>query len=143
MTRLIFLLGLLLAQPSMAHDSKHPEFDSWYNGLLNPNLKSAVVQDLGCCSKRDCHITEADIRSGQWWARLGTPHIQYGEPKTAAEAEHALDLVHYEVTWELTEWKRVPSEAILKVPNPTGSPVICHSTSGAREIWCFIPDNQF
>src|SRR4029077_20335767 len=71
------------------------------------------------------------------------PHIQYGEPKTAAEAEHALDLVHYEVTWELTEWKKVPSEAILKVPNPTGSPVICHSTSGAREIWCFIPDNQF
>jgi len=121
MTQLIFLLGLLLAQPSMAHDSKHPEFDSWYKGLKNPNLKSAVVQDLGCCSKRDCHITEADIRSGQWWARLGTPHIQYGEPKTAAEAEHALDLVHYEVTWELTEWKKVPSEAILKVPNPTGS----------------------
>ena len=72
-------------------------------------------------------------------------HAAYpnGEPKTAAEAEHALDLVHYEVTWELTEWKKVPSEAILKVPNPTGSPVICHSTSGAREIWCFIPDNQF
>ena len=47
-------------------------------------------------------------------------------------------LVYYEVTWELTEWKEVPAEAILQVSNPTGSPVICHSTK--NEIWCFVPD---
>ena len=33
------------------------------------------------------------------------------------------------------------NEAILKVSNPTGSPVICHSA--IYEIWCFVPDNQY
>ena len=50
MKRLIFLLGLLLTQPCMAHDTRHPEFDSWYRGLKNPNFKSGVVQD--CCSEK-------------------------------------------------------------------------------------------
>jgi hypothetical protein len=136
-------MSLLLARPSMAHDSNHPEYDSWYQGLKNPNLKSAVVQDLGCCSKKDCHITEADIRDGKWWARLGEILIEYGAPKSSAEFEHPLDFVQEGISWELTEWKEVPVEAILQVANPTGSPVICHSTYGAPEIWCFIPDSLF
>jgi hypothetical protein len=49
--------------------------------------------------------------------------------------------VYEEIRWELTEWKEVPNEAILKVSNPTGSPVICHSA--IYEIWCFVPDNQY
>ena len=32
------------------------------------------------------------------------------------------------------------NEAILKVSNPTGSPVICHSA--IYEI-CLVPDNQY
>ena len=136
-----FLLCLLLTQPCIAHDTKHPEFDSWYRGLKNPNFKSSVIQDLGCCSARDCHVTEADIRNGRWWARVGKPHFEYGEPKSASDSQHPFDLVYYEITWELTEWKEVPTEAILKIPNPTGSPVICHSA--LYEIWCFIPDNEY
>jgi hypothetical protein len=136
-----FLLCLSLTQPCIAHDAKHPEFDSWYRGLKNPNFKSAVIQELGCCSARDCHVTEADIRNGRWWARVGQPHFDYGEPKSAGDSQHPFDLVYYEMTWELTEWKEVPTDAILKVPNPTGSPVICHST--LHEIWCFIPDNEY
>jgi hypothetical protein len=141
MKRLLFLLGLLLTQPCMAHDAKHPEYDSWYRGLKNPNFKSAVIRDLGCCSAKDCHETEADIRDGRWWARVGTLHTQYLGPKPASEAQHAFDLVYEEISWELTEWKEVPNEAILKVSNPTGSPVICHSA--IYEIWCFVPDNQY
>jgi len=80
-------------QPCVAHDSKHPEFDYWYKGLKNPNRKSAVVQDLGCCSRRDCHETEADLRGGHWWAKVGKAHIEYGEPKPAGESEHSLDLL--------------------------------------------------
>ena len=136
-----FLLCLLLTQQCTAHDTEHPEFNSWYRGLKNPNYKSAVIQDLGCCSARDCHVTEADIRNGRWWARVGKPHFEYGEPKSASNSQHPFDLVYYEITWELTEWKEVPTEAILKIPNPTGSPVICHST--IYEIWCFIPDNEY
>jgi hypothetical protein len=129
-------LSVLLMQRCVAHDSNHPEFDSWYRGLKNPHFKSAW-----CCSARDCHETEADIRSGRWWARVGKPHFEYGEPKSASDSQHPFDLVYYEITWELTEWKEVPTEAILKLSNPTGSPVICHST--LFEIWCFIPDNEY
>jgi hypothetical protein len=140
MKRLRFLLGLLLTQPCLAHDAKRPELDSWYRGLKNPNFNSAVVRG-GCCSRRDCHETEADLRDGHWWARVGKAHIEYGEQKPASETEDPLDLVYYDVTWELTEWKEVPPEAVLKTSNPTGSPVICHSTR--YEIWCFVPDNQY
>lgn len=125
----------------MAHDAKHPELDSWYKGLKNPNFNSAVVRDLGCCSRRDCHETEAELRDGHWWARVGKAHLEYGEPKPASETEHALDLVYYDVIWELTDWKEVPTEAILKVPNLAGSPVICHSNRD--EIWCFVPENEY
>jgi hypothetical protein len=135
------LLSLLSTQPGAAHDSKRPELDSWYKGLKNPNLRSAVVRDLGCCSAKDCHETDAEIRNGRWWARVGKLHTKYLGPKPASEAQHAFDLVYEEISWELTEWKEVPNEAILKIPNPTGSPVICHSTR--NEIWCFIPDNQY
>ena len=134
------LLSLLLTWPCIAHDSKHPEFDSWYKGLKNPNFKSAVIRDLGCCSARDCHETEADIRNGRWWARVGKLHTKYLGPKPATEAQHAFDY-YEEISWELTEWMEVPAEAILKIPNPTGGPVICHSTYD--EIWCFVPDNEY
>ena len=134
------LPSLLLTWPCIAHDSKHPEFDSWYKGLKNPNFKSAVIRDLGCCSARDCHETEADIRNGRWWARVGKLHTKYLGPKPATEAQHAFDY-YEEISWELTEWKEVPAEAILKISNPTGGPVICHSTYD--EIWCFVPDNEY
>jgi hypothetical protein len=141
MKRLIFFLGLLLTQPCMAHDTKHPEFDAWYRSLKNPNFKSAVVRDLGCCSARDCHETEADLRNERWWARVGTPHFEYRGLKSSSDSQHPLDLAYYDVTWELTEWKEVPPEAILKTSNPTGNPVICHSSWD--EIWCFIPNSQY
>jgi hypothetical protein len=70
--------------------------------------------------------------------RVGKLHTKYLGPN---EAQHAFDLVYEEISWELTEWKEVPTEAILKVSNPTGSPVICHSA--IYEIWCFVPDNQY
>ena len=136
MKQLLFLFALLLTEPCIAHDAKHPEYDSWYRGLKNPNFKSAVIRDLGCCSAKDCHETEADIRNGRWWARVGKLHTKYLGPKPASEAQHAFDLAYEEISWELTEWKEVPNEAILKVSNPTGSPVICHSA--IYEIWCFV-----
>jgi hypothetical protein len=92
-----FLLGLLLIRPCIAHDSKHPEFDSWYRGLKNPNFKSAVIQDLGCCSVRDYHETDADIRNGHWWARVGKLHTKYLGPKPPSEAQHVFDLVYEEI----------------------------------------------
>src|SRR5690349_18231959 len=141
MRHLFLLFCLLLTEPCIAHDAKYPEYDLWYRKLKNPNYKSAVIRDVGCCSSKDCHETEADIRNGHWWARVGKLHTRYLGPKPASEAQNAFDLVYEEISWELTEWKEVPTEAILKVSNPTGSPVICHSA--IYEIWCFVPDNQY
>jgi hypothetical protein len=44
-------LSVLLMQRCVAHDSNHPEFDSWYRGLKNPHFKSAVIQDLGVAAR--------------------------------------------------------------------------------------------
>ena len=65
------------------------------------------------------------------------------EKETVAipDSQVKFDLVHTTVTWALTEWQEVPQQAILPVPNPTGSPVICHSA--VYDIWCFVPDSQY
>jgi hypothetical protein len=54
-----------------AHDYKRPELDGWYESLHRP--RSNPFQTGSCCSKQDCHTTEAELRNGQWWARLGKP----------------------------------------------------------------------
>jgi len=129
---------------ALAHDPRHPEYDSYYRGLKNPNSESGVVRVLGCCNKKDCHETEAEMRNGEWWAKIGkatvihkTPPPRFGD-RTAGHYDPSQD----EVIWELTEWKKVPPKAVIeRTANPTGSPVICHSAQ--MEIWCFVPDNQF
>lgn len=123
---ILLALGLLLTQSS-AHDAKRPEFNTWYKSLRNPKIKSAVVQDMGCCGVRDCHETDAEMRGNRWWARVGEPHVDNELVGT--------------VSWTLTEWRPVPDYAVLQLANPTGTPVICHSQM--YEIWCFVPDNQY
>jgi hypothetical protein len=120
----------LSGQPSLAHDYKHPEFNEWYKSLKNPNIDSEVIKIMGCCSQNDCHVTQAEIREGRWWARVGIGKTLYN---FLAKRD--------DIDWELTEWRIVPLYAILQQANPTGEPVICHSR--AYEIWCFIPDNQY
>ena len=124
----IFLIAACMAfclpLPCRAHDGNHPEFNQWYEQLRNPSIHSEV---LGCCSVRDCHETEAEIRGNQWWARVGRRRIENAYVGT--------------VIWTLTEWRPVPDYAVLRVANPTGNPVICHSE--IYEIWCFVPDNQY
>jgi hypothetical protein len=36
-----------------AHDDKRPDLDGWYSSLHRKGLT------FGCCSKEDCHTTEA------------------------------------------------------------------------------------
>jgi hypothetical protein len=121
---LIACMAFCLPLPCHAHDSNHPEFNQWYKQLRKPNIHSKV---MGCCSVRDCHETEAEIRGNQWWARVGRLRIENALVGT--------------VIWTLTEWRPVPDYAVLRVANPTGSPVICHSE--IYEIWCFVPDNEY
>jgi hypothetical protein len=63
--KLLLLALSLLATPALAHDANHPEFNGWYKSLRNPQIHSAVIKDLGCCSYRDCHTTDAELRNGQ------------------------------------------------------------------------------
>jgi hypothetical protein len=117
-------MAFCLALPCHAHDSNHPEFNQWYKQLRNSNIHSKVIS---CCSVRDCHETEAEIRGNQWWARVGRLRIESALVET--------------VVWTLTEWRPVPDYTVLRVANPTGIPVICHSE--IYEIWCFVPDNEY
>jgi hypothetical protein len=129
---LMAIVVLACLTKAHAHDWRRPDLDAWYSGLRNPRSSSSAVRNVGCCSKDDCHETEADMRGNDWWARLGM--------------RHGLD-------WELADWVKVPAEAILlNQTNPTGNAVICHSVTlsdptgngtrgdaAAATVFCFIP----
>ena len=121
--RCILTAILLAVTPTLAHDWKHPEYDSWYRDLRRPNPPRSEFKS--CCSKSDCHTTDAELRNGDWWARIGQRN---------------------KGGWDLTEWKKVPPESVLQhQSNPTGEAVICHSNTPDQNnvrIWCFVPANE-
>lgn len=118
---------------AFGHDRNRPDLDQWYGDLRNPRSNNSAVQRFGCCSKQDCHTTEAEMRGNDWWARLGNIH-----PPSA--------------DWDLQDWVKVPPEAVLlNSTNPTGSAVICHErdmmggtsrVDPKSRIWCFIPPTE-
>jgi len=138
------LIGTLLAAlpvnggTARAHDLKRPDLNSWYEGLHRNGLQ------LPCCSIKDCHKTDAEMREdGSWWGRLGIP--VYRNPRDPAEVPN----------WILGEWIKIKDEAIVRddhgkpVPNPEGEAVICHDLTGVKDgvnvspnwtvVWCFVP----
>ena len=133
---LAITLAWLWSSAAHAHDWKRPDLDQWYGSLRNPKSNYHVIRDIGCCSKDDCHTTEAEMRGNDWWARLG-------RPMTAANGQH---------DWDLQGWVKVPVEAVLlHQDNPTASAVICHSVNLARggdidpaatTVYCFIPPTE-
>jgi len=130
---------LLLSRQARAHDARHPELDRWYGSLSRPGMPS-------CCSLRDCHRTEAELRDGRWWARLGHP---------ASDEGGAED-------WALDDWVPIPDEIIVRdergrpVSNPAGEAVICHEVSWVGNpgrfttqidpmhvvLFCFVPGSE-
>lgn len=121
-----FTAATIIATTAFAHDGQH---DSWYESLQRPH-PPGYVGPITCCSRTDCHETEAEIRGSQWWARLG--------------------LRQDDGTWALGAWVPVPATSVLLAhDNPTGSAVICHdivwAPSGhqidpaATSVWCFVP----
>lgn len=130
--RAVAILALLWATVANGHDWRRPDLDGWYGSLRNPHSSSHVIRDVGCCSKDDCHETEAEMRGNDWWARLGTRKVS-GD-------------------WDLGEWVQVPEEAILfNQSNPTGTAVMCHSmsidlaghvTKDRNTVFCFIPPTE-
>jgi hypothetical protein len=119
----------LIVRPAHAHDWKRSDLDGWYSGLRRPGVSSASPYGgvVSCCSKTDCHTTEAELRGNDWWARIGV-HNASGD-------------------WDLGDWVKVPATSVLRQhDNPTGEGVICHSmvrrTEAAVTIWCFIPPTE-
>lgn len=134
LTTMFFVLSAITAHPAHAHDWKRPDLDGWYSGLQATG-KGVLASGASCCSKSDCHTTEAEIRNGEWWARLGVP--RQGDE------------------WELGPWAKVPPEIIVRgpngnpVPNQAGEAVICHSRTmignqivPQSPIFCFVPPNE-
>jgi hypothetical protein len=129
-----FLLALYTFR-AHSHDRRRPDLDAWYGSLSRPGLVS-------CCSKNDCHVTEAELRSdGRWWARLGRP-VRSSNGR---------------VDWALIDWVPIDEHLIVKgvdgrpIPNEAGEPVICHNIIwkiGGTEIdveqiniFCFVVGN--
>lgn len=131
--RLAWVLLLALTVACQAHDRKQPNLDGWYGSLQRPGVTTGFTS---CCSRTDCHTTQAELRGNDWWARIGARDAQ-GD-------------------WDLRDWKQVPATAVLQHDNPTGEAVICHSlawkTSAPGEkqvlnvagvtIWCFVPPTE-
>jgi hypothetical protein len=129
-----FLLALCTFR-AHGHDRRRPDLDAWYGSLSRPGLVS-------CCSKNDCHVTEAELRSdGRWWARLGRP-VRSSNGR---------------VDWALIDWVPIDEHLIVRgvdgrpIPNEAGEPVICHNIIwkiGGSEIdveqiniFCFVVGN--
>jgi hypothetical protein len=119
-----FAAVLLCSASTSAHDWRHSELDSWYANLKKPT-------GFQCCSRTDCHTTEAELRGGDWWARLG--------------------IRRPDGDWDLMNWVKVPPQAVLQQhDNPTGEAVICHSLNWAGNdftpsgimVWCFVPPSE-
>jgi len=124
----------LTAGSSQAHDYKRPDLDNWYSSLRRKGLS------FHCCSKQDCHTTEAELRDGVWWARLGTP-IKRPDGRR---------------DWILGDYVRIPDELIVRgknglpIPNPEGEAVVCHDTiwingpasAMVAMVWCFVPSSE-
>jgi hypothetical protein len=148
----MFHFGLTVASPAIAaalalisvlilsahsHDYKRSDLDSWYENLHRP---TNGFRSTSCCSKQDCHTTEAELRNGEWWARIGKP----------------IDRPDGTRDWELGEYTKIPDELIVRganglpVPNEAGEAVICHSfgvvgskiSPAASTIYCFVPPDQ-
>jgi hypothetical protein len=132
---LICLLLTLYTFAAHSHDWTRPSLDTWYGSLSRPGLVS-------CCSKNDCHATEAELRSdGSWWARLGEP----------------IDDRNGRRDWVLIDWVSIDEQIIVRgpdgkpIPNAAGEPVICHNIVwklGGTEIdaqqisvFCFVIGN--
>lgn len=129
------LLLISLIVTTLVHDQHRPDLDSWYGGLKRPGVSAnqSYGGSSSCCSKKDCHTTEAEIRGTDWWARVGIPKE--------------------DGTWDLRDWVKVPKDAILvNHDNPTGEGVICHNFEWKPStnvldveritIWCFIPPQE-
>jgi hypothetical protein len=135
------IVTFCLAFPAAGHEREHPELNGWYEGLRRP-------YGLPCCSRRDCHRTDAELRQDGWYARLGIPVYS--------------DLAHGQ---EVPEWRlidppvHIPEELIVKdsrgrpVNNPEGEAVICHEATfvngkadvdpARTAVWCFVPPGEF
>jgi len=135
---LAFISALTL--PAHSHDYKRPELNDWFGSLMRPHTQGYNGAGTSCCSTQDCHTTEAELRNGEWWARLGKP----------------IDRPDGTRDWELGEYTKIPDELIVRganglpVPNEAGEAVICHSLGvvGSKisladsTIYCFVPPDQ-
>ena len=108
----MFTIAMMMVSGwTLVHDYRRPDLNEWYAGLHRKG------SSFGCCSKEDCHTTEAQLHNGVWWARIGKP----------------VDHQDGSRDWILGNYVRIPGELIVKgddglpVRNPEGEAVVRHS----------------
>jgi hypothetical protein len=128
---------LLFMLPAYSHDPARPDLDEWYSNLHRQGMAH-------CCDKTDCHRTDAELRDGKWWARLGDP-VYSNDANTGALLG---------TNWNLGPYVLIPDDVIVKdengkaIANPEGEAVICHQVLHTinklpnwkdENVYCFVP----
>lgn len=103
---------------ALAHDHDHPELDSWYAGLMqpdNPTVPCCGTADAYWCD--DIHVKDGkvfcQITDDRDDATLGRPHVAMGTE---------IEIPTHKYKWDKS--------------NPTGHTVVFLSSS--RAVYCFV-----
>lgn len=116
---LLVAISLLLSRtPAPAHDTHHPEHDSWYQSLMQPDNPR-----VPCCGIADGYwADEVHVKDGKVYATitddrddvvLGRPHVPSGT---------VIEVPNHKLKWDSG--------------NPTGHSVIFLSRN--RDVYCFV-----
>jgi hypothetical protein len=111
-------MAVLAAGQAIAHDHNHPELDSWYKSLMQPDNPTA-----SCCGVADAYwCDDIHVRDGKTYCRItdDRPDLPSGR-------------VHREVG---DEFEIPPNKLKWDAGNPTGHAVIFLRVDGM--VWCFV-----
>ncbi len=110
----LFALGCC----AFAHDHEHPELDSWYAGLMQPDNPT-----VSCCGKSDAYWCDTiNVKDGKTFctitddrddAPLRRPHVPMGTQ---------IEIPNHKLKWDRG--------------NPTGHAIVFLSPAGY--VWCFV-----
>jgi hypothetical protein len=120
----VILAGAIISGTRGQDHGGHAQFhEEFYRKWKQPG------SDASCCNARkvqngfivgDCEPTEAEIRNGDWWARLPLLYRQYGD--------------------DAAGYIKVPEDKRIRERNPTQGGVDAHLCwSIATGVLCFVP----
>lgn len=118
MIAFIILIFFLPFPPAWGHDHDHPELDSWYATLMQPDNPSA-----SCCGKADAYWCDTiNVKSGKTYCTITDDRPNEPLRRTPVPVGTVIEIPDRKLTW--------------KDGNPTGHAIVFLSSGGA--VYCFV-----